>query len=59
MVEPTLKNYIARYRMDTMLLSKHPESKELLIKRIEQHKKAILDYVTSDHFYKTLDYMNL
>lgn len=30
---PTLKNYVARYKMDKKLLEKHPEQRELLEKK--------------------------
>ena len=48
--EPTLKNYVARYKIDKRLLEKHPEGKEMLEKRIARHEKDIVDYVTSKEF---------
>ena len=57
--EPTLKNYVARYRMDTELLKRHPEHKELLEKRIQRHKEDIVTYVTSDSFQCALNNLNL
>lgn len=59
MPKPTLKNYVARYKLDRMLLEKHPEHKELLEKRIERHEKDIINYVTSDHFECALNNLNL
>ena len=56
---PTLKHYVARYKMDKALLEKHPENKELLKKRIERHKQDIVDYVTSERFEIQLNYLNL
>lgn len=55
----TLKHYVARYRMDEELLSKHPENKELLERRIREHEKLIIEYVTSDRFQTQLNYLNL
>ncbi len=57
--EPTLKNYVARYRKDSELLLKFPEHKELLEKRIKRHEKDIVDYVTSDRFQSVLNHLNL
>lgn len=56
---PTLKNYVARYNMDKMLLEKHPEQKELLEKRIKRHEQDIVAYVTSKHFECALNNLNL
>ena len=56
---PTLKNYVARYRMDMELLSRHPGNKELLESRIKRHERAIIDYVTSDQFQDVLNNLNL
>lgn len=55
----TLKTYVARYKYDNDLLSKHPENKELLERRIKGHEKAIIEYVTSDRFQIALDNLNL
>ncbi len=56
---PTLKNYVARYKMDKKLLEKHPESKELLEKRIKRHEQDIVAYVTSKRFECALNNLNL
>lgn len=53
--EPTLKNYVARYKIDKRLLEKHPEGKEMLEKRIARHEKDIVDYVTSKEFEEILN----
>ncbi len=58
-IPTTLKHYVARYRTDKEMLSKHPENKELLEKRIRDHEKAIIEYVTSDSFQTQLNYLNL
>ena len=50
MKEPTLKNYVTRYKTDKELLKKHPENKEMLEKRIKKHEKDIIDYVMSEQF---------
>lgn len=55
----TLKNYVTRYRMDKELLEKHPENKEMLERRIKQHERDIINYVTSDSFQTQLNYLNL
>ena len=55
----TLKNYIARYKIDKKLLEKHPEHKELLEKRIKRHEQDILAYVTSEKFEYSLNAFNL
>lgn len=55
----TLKTYVSRYKYDKDLLSKHPENKELLERRIREHEKAIIEYVTSDRFQIALDSLNL
>lgn len=57
--KPMLKNYVARYGMDKYLLEKHPEQTELLLRRIEEHKCKIIEYVTSDSFKEELNYLNL
>ena len=56
---PTLRNYVARYELDTRLLKEHPEHRELLEKRIKRHERDIVAYVTSDKFEYVLDYYNL
>lgn len=48
--KPTLKHYVARYKLDKELLEKHPEHKELLEKRIKRHEQDIIAYVTSEKF---------
>ena len=55
----TLKTYVSRYKYDKDLLSKHPENKELLERRIREHEKAIIEYVTSDRFQIALDSLNI
>ncbi len=55
----TLKTYVARYKYDNDLLSKYPENKELLMRRIKEHEKAIIEYVISDRFQIALDSLNL
>lgn len=55
----SLKYYVSRYRMDKELLSKYPENKELLERKIKEHEKAIIEYVTSDRFQTQLNYLNL
>ena len=57
--KPTLKNYVARYKMDKELLEKYPENKELLEKRIARHEKDIVAYVTSERFECVLNNLNL
>lgn len=58
-MQVTLKTYVSRYKYDKDLLSKHPENKELLERRIREHEKAIIEYVTSDRFKIALDSLNL
>lgn len=55
----TLKQLIFRYKTDTEMLSKHPENRELLERRIREHEKAIIEYVTSDSFQFQLVYLSL
>lgn len=55
----TLKNYVARYRLNKKLLNKHPEHKEMLEKIIQQNERDIIDYVTSDKFQMQLHNLNL
>ena len=59
MNEPTLKHYVARYKMDKQLIEKHPEYKEVLEKRIRKHEQDIIAYVTSERFEITLNNLNL
>jgi hypothetical protein len=59
MNQPTLENLVNRLKLDTELLEKHPENKELLEKRIKQHKEDIANYVTSDRFSYALRVFNL
>ena len=54
-----LKHYVARYKMDKILLERHPEHKELLKKRIKQHEQDIVAYVTSERFEYALEHFNL
>lgn len=57
--EPTLRNYVARYKLDKRLLKEHPEHEELLEKRIKRHEQDIVAYVTSKRFETVLNYFNL
>jgi len=48
-----LHHLVNRYKHDTHLLNDYKREeyqKELLRKRIERHKKAIIEFVTSDSF---------
>lgn len=54
-----LKHLVARYRMDKILLEKYPEKKMLLGKRIKQHEKDIVNYVTSTSFQSKLNLLKL
>lgn len=59
---PTLKNYVARYKMDKRLLEKYPEhskERELLERRIKRHEQDIVAYVTSENFECVLNNFNL
>lgn len=52
-MEPVLlKHLVARYKLDKMLLDKHPEHKVLL-------EKDIANYVTSISFQSKLDLLTL
>ena len=55
----TLKNYVARYRLNKKLLYKYPEHKEMLEKIIKQNERDIIDYVTSYNFQVQLNSLNL
>lgn len=57
--EPTIKNYIDRYRLNTYLLSKHPEQKELLERKIKESGQKIIEYFTSDNFVERMKYINI
>ena len=57
--EPTLKNYIARYKMHTAHLEKHPEQGLMLRKKIREAEEAILEIVTVDDFLKDMERANL
>lgn len=59
MNQPTLENLVNRLKLDKELLEKHPENKELLEKRIKQHKDDIANYVTSERFLYALKVFNL
>ena len=59
MNQPTLENLVNRLKLDKELLEKHPENKELLEKRIKQHKEDITNYVTSERFLYALKVFNL
>lgn len=59
-MEPVmLKHLVARYRIDKILLEKYPEKKMLLKKRIKQHEKDIVNYVTSTSFQSKLNLLTL
>lgn len=57
--QPTLENYIYRYRFNKEMLERHPEHRELLQRQIDRAEKAIIEYVTSDSFVERLKYLNL
>lgn len=57
--QPTLENYIYRYRLNKEMLKRHPEHRELLQRQIDRAEKAIIEYVTSDSFVERLKYLNL
>jgi hypothetical protein len=59
MNQPTLENLVNRLKLDKELLEKHTENKELLEKRIKQHKDDIANYVTSERFLYALKVFNL
>lgn len=59
MNQPTLENLVNRLKLDKELLEQYPEDKELLEKRIKQHKEDIANYVTSDRFSYALRVFNL
>ncbi len=59
MNQPTLEDLVNRLKLDKELLEKNPENKELLEKRIKQHKEDIANYVTSDRFSYALMVLNL
>ena len=58
-MNPTLKNYVFRYKYDTELLKRHPDQHELLEKRIKRHERDIVAYVTSKSFEYALNNLNL
>lgn len=59
MNQPTLENLVNRLKLDKELLEQYSEDKELLEKRIKQHKEDIANYVTSDRFSYALRVFNL
>jgi hypothetical protein len=59
MNQPTLENLVNRLKLDKELLEQYLEDKELLEKRIKQHKEDIANYVTSDRFSYALRVFNL
>ena len=59
MNQPTLENLVNRLKLDKELPEQYPEDKELLEKRIKQHKEDIANYVTSDRFSYALRVFNL
>lgn len=53
-----LIHLVNRYKTDTHLLGKenlNTYQKELLLRRIDRHKKQIIDYVTTDDFITRLE----
>ena len=59
MLEPTLKNYIARYNLNKELLEKHPENRALIERKLKEAEQDIIKYVTNETFVAKLDYLNL
>lgn len=57
--EPTLKNYIARYKAHKAHLEKHPEFELMLRRKIREAEEAILEIVTGDEFLKDMERVNL
>lgn len=54
-----LKDLVYRLKLDTELLEKHPEKKELLKRRIKRYKDDIANYVASKSFSHALGAFNL
>ena len=48
--EPTLKNYVHRYKMNKKLLENNPEGKELIEKKIKENERDILNYLLSSDY---------
>lgn len=57
--QPTLENYIARYKMHKAHLEKHPEYELMLRRKIREAEEAILKIVTGDDFLKDMERANL
>ena len=62
--EPTLKHYVARYKLDKKILDRmiqnnETENRELFEERIKRHERDIINYVTSDRFEEKLKYLIL
>jgi hypothetical protein len=57
--EPTIKNYIERYRINKRLLNNHPEQAQLLEKKIKEAEQKIIEYFTSDNFVERMKYINI
>ncbi len=57
--QPTLKNYIARYKTHKAHLEKHPEHELMLRRKIREAEEAILEIVTGDDFLKDMERANL
>jgi hypothetical protein len=57
--EPTIENYIERYRINKRLLENHPECSELLERKIKEAEIKIVEYFTSDNFVERMKYINI
>lgn len=57
--EPTIKNYIERYRINKRLLENHPEQWKILEPRIKESENKIIEYFTSDSFVERMTYINI
>lgn len=60
--EPTIQNYIERYRLNKRLLEQHDpnhEQKELLERKIKEAEQKIIEYFTSDNFVERMKYINI
>jgi hypothetical protein len=57
--EPTIGNYIARYRQAKEFLIKHLEQKELLERKMKEAGQEIVEYFTSDSFVERIKYINI
>ena len=62
--EPTLRHYIARYKLDKKILNRmiqnnETENRKLIEERIKRHERDIIEYVTTKRFEEQLKYLNL